>query len=1393
MKKRLLTFALSFCVALTSLPGGIYADVKEGQVKSTEEYLQPEAVSGAAVSAGAIFAGTELTEEQLRLLNTAKEALAGIAESKTILALIYLTDFCEIREEAYENSKTLVEVPSGQQVHITGVEVNRGGIWYKVYTEYRDKEYIGYVQKQYLAYSDEDFINWETEYMREFMGVLPDFYANADTYADVAAFPANYQDALMKLKKQYPSWTFVKMDSGVDWNKLVKAQMGNKSWVPSSSPESWKNGASSEGWSYASEMILKYYLDPRNFFNETSVFQFELLTYNQSYHTKAAVQGILEPSFMKGAIPDEGMTYAEAFCEIGQKLKISPFHLAGRVYQEQGVKGTSALISGTYPGYEGYYNYFNVKASGTTEAEIIKNGLEHAKSKGWNTRYKSLEGGADLLSSSYIKRGQDTLYLQKFDVRDPNKIGEFQYMQNIMAPASECQSIKKAYTAAGALNNAFVFKIPVYQNMPAFACSRDENVSYRLTLDKNTLSMEKGGSAELKSYLNGEQIKNAVLTWSSDNKEIADVDKNGVITAKKGGTAVITAKAAVEINTGSGTVTENLSVSCKVTVGNPLLGISFDKTEMTLTKGETGELTVILDPEDTTDDVKITWTTSNKAVAAVLNGKVTAAGGGTATVTAKAGQFTAECQVEVQVPLESIQFHEESVSIYQGQEKKLALSYKPYDTTENTDVVWKSSNPSVATAENGIVKAVSAGKAVVTASMGGISAEAAVEVKYCGVVFHNENGGTVKYTLNYGETLNELLEAPEKQGYVFAGWYTEEKGKGREYKPGMLITEEVHLYPYWIEYGEGLFILPIGKQIYTGSAIKPEVVVYDGEKKLEAGVDYKVAYKNNTKVSAGVQMKKMPVVTVTGKGDYSGSASAVFDIEPKNINEPEISIDDILLGYNKKTNKFSPVIKRNGKKLVKNKDYKLTYLSEGEGAYSLPGTYQILVSGIGGYTGERIIEEVITNKTLAGKLSVSKIKNQAYTGNEIMPEFVVKHGKTILEAGKDYTYAYSNNREIGTAALTITGLGDYAGNKSISFKITGKQIKSAKVSGILPKVFAGADKALEQDYIITFGADKTPLIEGKDYILKYSKNTQVGTAEMLFTGIGEYTGTLKKTFKITQYDINRNEESKFKNEEAQIQAAYEKGGSKPSVSVSFDGTPLEQGKDYILSYRNHTQVNDGSNEKKIPTILIIGKGNFKGTVEKTFKIAQKDFGKAAITVSDVVFKNQKNKYKAIPVITDTNDKKLAAGTDYEKSFVYTYVNKTELEDGVIRDADSVIETEDIPPVGTQIRVSTVGKGNYGSQTISAVYRIAEAGISGAKVTIPKKIYTGAPIILKGEEITVKVKNIELKEGIDYIILEDTYLNNVKKGNASVTIKGIGNYGGSKKVTFGIKAQPFSWR
>jgi len=470
----------------------------------------------------------------------AKSSLYRIIQKKAVLASIYLCDEYEVKAGPSLDSETVHTVVSGQSVQITGVETDEyGGIWYQVLLYQNGTEYTGYVERDHLATSDENFAEWEETYLD--LSAVP--LAFSEGHPDVDQFPASYQNALYALKEKHPDWTFVRMDTGIDWNTAVASEVGDKSWILSGRPGSWQNGnASQRGWSYASDGILKYYMDPRNFFDDSHIFQFEQLIYNSSYHTTDAVQGILTGSFMVSAIPDDGRTYAQAFTTIGQELGVSPFHLASRVLQEQGVRGSSALISGTYPGYEGYYNFFNISASGIGDAETIKRGLAKAKMEGWNTRYSSLYGGAEIIGNQYILWGQDTLYLEKFNVANGKYTNyTHQYMQNIEAPYYEASSIYKAYQKAGVLERRFVFKIPVYENMPASACAQPEKTD-TITLDKTSVSsLEVDKSITLVPYVNDSKVDHVNdMTFTSSNLEVAVVDGQGKVTALSPGDTTIT-------------------------------------------------------------------------------------------------------------------------------------------------------------------------------------------------------------------------------------------------------------------------------------------------------------------------------------------------------------------------------------------------------------------------------------------------------------------------------------------------------------------------------------------------------------------------------------------------------------------------------------------------------------------------------------------------------------------------------------------------------------------------------------------------------------------------------------------------------------------------------------
>lgn len=229
-------------------------------------------------------------------------------------------------------------------------------------------------------------------------------------------------------------------------------------------------------------------------------------------------------------------------------------------------------------------------------------------------------------------------------------------------------------------------------------------------------------------------------------------------------------------------------------------------------------------------------------------------------------------------------------------------------------------------------------------------------------------------------------------------------------------------------------------------------------------------------------------------------------------------------------------------------------------------------------------------------------------------------------------------------------------------------------------------------------------------------------------------------------------------------------------------------------------------EKKRPKITVTGKGNFKGTISGYYEITDgrmsQENGKLTMAVKDVVYKERKNAYKSTAVLTDCNGVRLAAGRDYEKTLLYTYAEDTEWIDSdgnvISRCAGDFVSADDIPEAGTVIRVTAQGKGFYageGTAEISADYRIVEADIARARVTVQAKEYrNGQPVTLTESDLKITISgNTEpLRYGIDYMIDESSYTKNVNKGKAAVTVRGIGNYGGEKKITYTIATKKLAW-
>lgn len=843
-----------------------------------------------------------------------------------------------------------------------------------------------------------------------------------------------------------------------------------------------------------------------------------------------------------------------------------------------------------------------------------------------------------------------------------------------------------------------------------------------------------------------------------------------------------------------------------------LKSISLSETKLSIKAGSSSEaLTVSFDPEKAAAGRVVSWSSSNENVATVKDGIVTAHAGGSCVITAEADGKTATCQVTVTEVVSSVKLvlngqvltDSEEITLLSGEPIVLAYKLFPEGAVADTNEIWicddNEENPVLAfepdDALNTVnIKALKKGSANVTVTVDGFSASVSILVKDTITLNYGydafETGAIQEVAVEYNKPVSALSVKPEREGYVFLGWFTEENGRGKRYTSDTLLEKGVWtLYAQWRELkaGEGaLFVAPISDCVYTGKPQTPEVLVYNGNELLVKNVDYTLAYKNNIK--AGNQTAS---VTVTGKGNYSGKKILYFNILPQDIASEEFAADDLYAFASASTAvKPAPVLTYNGVKLKATSDYTVSYPDAMEGAYKNPGTYSVVLSGCNNFTGQRVINLVLTNEKLVSKLSVSKVKDVPYdNGNAIEPELVVKDGSTVLTKGVHYDVSYDDNEEVGTAKATIVGLGEYHGYKSITFKIKGSSITKASVTGI-PKsvVYVGEEIKFSGVELRMGKGDAAVLLDEDDYYVEYSNNVNPGKATICFVGINEYKGTvLKKTFTITPYNIYTNLQHRF--EIADIETCqYSKGGSKTYIKLIYDNEVLKEGVDYTLTYKNNGAINANLNGK-IPLIIIKGKGRFTGTCNPiTYEIKAKNLGAVNGFIPDVIYSAKRNNYKIAPTLTDLDGKKLSAGKDYDKTVKYYYASNAVLLDGTERLDGDLINDGEIVPAGTRVKavVNAMANGNYiDSKEIE--FRVVKYSLAKATIKIKDQIYTGEEIQITKDDISfIQISKVDVP-CYAYEIVEGSYQNNIKQGTASVIIRGIDEeYGGEKKVTFKIQ-------
>jgi beta-N-acetylglucosaminidase len=341
---------------------------------------------------------------------------------------------------------------------------------------------------------------------------------------DTTKYPG-IKEAITSLKVAHPNWNFKLLYTGLDWNDVIQNEYKGHSATPtnlvpansSTYNNNWicsicgKQVYDTGEWHCASESAIKYMMDPRNFLDDGNIFQFLELTY--TYYNYEQVKKMVAGTFL------DNVNTIDAIINSAKTYNVNAYYIIARLIQEQGKSGNELTKGQGYnEQYVGYYNVFNIGATGNTRAGVITNGLKRAQKEGWTSLQKSIAGGTKIIAENYIAKGQNTLYFQKFDVENSDgSLYTHQYMQNILAAKNEASRITKVVKELGTMENSYNFIIPVYENMPEFT-QTEPNLQYVLSDDLVKINVS--DKLRVRNAPNGGQT----LGWLNRNEIVTRVE-----------------------------------------------------------------------------------------------------------------------------------------------------------------------------------------------------------------------------------------------------------------------------------------------------------------------------------------------------------------------------------------------------------------------------------------------------------------------------------------------------------------------------------------------------------------------------------------------------------------------------------------------------------------------------------------------------------------------------------------------------------------------------------------------------------------------------------------------------------------------------------------------------
>ena len=417
----------------------------------------------------------------------------GYANAEEIVTgRIAATYGVKLREGETTSSSSLLTIPYNATVTILKTGASGNGCdknWFEVMYNTSGTSYKGFVCSSYIEdietkNTTESSEETKEEVVKETeMSKMTD--EEFDAYLTSEGFPDDYKVKLKELHKLHPNWIFKANKSKYTWNDALKEQNNPGNSFLNINPTLMSQGyggllsTNSEDYDYNTDTFIphdgkywfqarsetiEYYMDPRRYLDEKTIFAFEDLLYYKEDQTLESVNKVLYSDFLK--------QFGAFFIAAAEKFNVSPVYLASLSRQEVGVTNTNIVTNGKAGvlsdgvDYTGYYNFFNIGASSSSDPKLKS--LQRAKKENWTSEEKAIVEGGYFISVNYIACGQYTSYFQKFNVsKEATKGIWHQYTTNLDALTSPAISTYNSYKSMGLIDEAFTFTIPVFDGLPS--------------------------------------------------------------------------------------------------------------------------------------------------------------------------------------------------------------------------------------------------------------------------------------------------------------------------------------------------------------------------------------------------------------------------------------------------------------------------------------------------------------------------------------------------------------------------------------------------------------------------------------------------------------------------------------------------------------------------------------------------------------------------------------------------------------------------------------------------------------------------------------------------------------------------------------------------------------